>query len=96
MTSQDGIDITNRFFQAIDELKSRKTIRGLGTFTKRYHINRWNLITVRNNPSITTLKPEYIAYLTQGYGISSEWILLGKGPMFKAERRYKLVQVEER
>lgn len=95
MTSKDGIDITNRFFKAIEELKARKEIRGLGTFTNRYNINRWNLITVRDNPENSTLKPEYISYLIDGYDISAEWLLLGKGAMFKKEQRFKLVASEE-
>lgn len=83
MTSKDGIEITRRFFMAIEELKARKIIRGLGTFTNRYNVNRWNLITVRDNPDKSTLKPEYLAYLTEGYNVSAEWLLLGTGTMFK-------------
>lgn len=95
MTSVDGIAITNRFFQAIEELKKRKEIRGLGTYTKRYNVNRWNLITLRDNPEKGNLKPEHIAYLIEGYDISPEWILLGRGKMFKYEKTYKFVEVEE-
>lgn len=94
MTSQDGIDITNRFFTAIEELKKRKVIRGLGTFTNKYNINRWNLITVRDNPQNSVLKPEYISYLVEGYDISAEWLLLGSGAMFKSEQKFKLVRVD--
>lgn len=95
MTSQDGVNITNRFFKAIDELKARKVIRGLGTFTNRYNINRWNLITVRDNPANATLKPEYISYLVDGYDVSAEWLLLGKGQMFKTQPQFKIVKAEE-
>lgn len=95
MTSQDGIDITRRFFKAIEELKARKEIRGLGTFTNRYNINRWNLITVRDNPENSTLKPEYIAYLVDGYGVSAEWLLLGKGGIFAQKPKFRIVQVED-
>ena len=95
MTSHDGIQITRRFFKAIEELKARKEIRGLGTFTNRYNINRWNLITVRDNPENSNLKPEYISYLIEGYNISAEWILLGRGTMFKNEQKFKLVPSEE-
>lgn len=95
MTSQDGIDITRRFFKAIEELKARKQIRGLGTFTNRYNINRWNLITVRDNPENSTLKPEYISYLIEAYDVSAEWILLGKGEIFKAKPKFRIVQSED-
>ena len=81
--SQEGIDITDRFFKALDVLKERKEIRGLQTFTREYEINRWNLNTVKKNPSSSVLKPEWIAYLVRDFGVSSDWVLLGKGNMFK-------------
>ena len=80
--SKEGIAVTNRFFEAIDMLKAQKKIRGLQTFTRRYDINRWNLNTVKQNPDKSVLKPECIVYLVRDYGISSDWILLGKGNMF--------------
>ena len=81
--SQDGIDVTNRFFEAIETLKKKKKMRGLQTFTNKYGLNRWNINTVKWNPEKSVLKPEWIVYLVRDYGISSEWILLGKGDMFK-------------
>lgn len=80
--SQEGVDVTKRFFEAIDMLKAQKVIRGLQTFTNAYEINRWNLNTVKANPENCVLKPEWIVYLVRDYGISAEWILLGFGNMF--------------
>ena len=80
--SQSGIDITRRFFDAIDILARDGKIRGLQTFTKRHGINRWNLITVKNKPQNTILKCEYVAYLCNDYNISPKWILLGKGNFY--------------
>lgn len=81
--SNDGIAVTKRFFEAIDMLKAQKVIRGLQTFTKAYDINRWNMNTVKARPEVSVLKPEWIVYLVRDYGVSSDWILLGKEPMFK-------------
>lgn len=81
--SKEGIAVTNRFFEAIDMLKAQKKIRGLQTFTRQYDINRWNLITVKQNPEKSILKPEWIVYLVRDYGISADWVLLGKEPMFR-------------
>lgn len=81
--SPEGVSITKRFFEAIDMLKAQKRIRGLQTFTNAYGINRWNLNTVKARPEVSVLKPEWIAYLVRDFGISSDWILLGKGAMFK-------------
>lgn len=80
--SKEGIAITKRFFEAIDILKAQKKIRGLQTLTREYNINRWNLITVKKEPEIRVLKPEWIVFLVRDYGISANWILLGTGSMF--------------
>lgn len=81
--SKEGIAVTRRFFEAISILKAQKKIRGLQTFTKEYGINYWNINTVRNQPERSVLKPEWIVYLSRDFGVSSDWILLGKEPMFK-------------
>ena len=46
--SKEGIEVTKRFFEAIDMLKAQKRMRGLLTFTKAHSINYWNINTVRN------------------------------------------------
>ena len=81
--SPEGIAVTKRFFEAIDMLKAQKRMRGLLTFTKAHDINYWNINTVRNQPDASILKPDWIVYLVRDYGISAEWVLLGKEPMFK-------------
>lgn len=81
--SPEGIAITKRFFEAIDMLKAQKRMRGLLTFTKAHDINYWNINTVRNQPEASVLKPEWIAYLVLDYGISSDWLITGRGGMFK-------------
>lgn len=80
--SQEGIEISNRFFEAIATLKAQKRIRGLQTFTRRYGLNRWNVNQVKFHPNRSVLKPEWIVYLSRDYGVSVEWIVLGKGRMF--------------
>jgi len=82
-TSQQGIEITNRFFEALDILRANKAIRGVNTFAKRHGINQGNLATLKNDPTNRILKPEYIAYLVEDFHISADWILLGVGPMFR-------------
>lgn len=81
--SKEGIAVTNRFFEAINMLKAQKKIRGLQTFTRQYDINRWNMNTVKSNPAKSVLKPEWIVYLVRDYGVSSDWIITGKEPMFR-------------
>lgn len=81
--SHEGVEITKRFFEAIDMLKAQKKIRGLQTFTRAYNLNRWNVNTVKWHPETSVLKPEWILFLARDYDVSTEWIILGKGDMFK-------------
>lgn len=74
--------IAERFFFALDELKERRVIRGLQTFTKRHGINYGNMNTLKNHRDRWALKTEYLAFLAQDYGVSCEWLLLGNGDMF--------------
>lgn len=80
--SPEGVAISNRFFEAIAMLKAQKVIRGLQTFTRNHNLNRWNVNQVKFYPERSVLKPEWIVYLHRDYGISVEWIVLGKGTMF--------------
>lgn len=82
--SNDGVEITKRFFEAIDALKSMKRIRGLQTFTRLYDINRWNLNHVKGNPETSVLKPEYLTYLVRDFDVSPLWLLTGRGKVFGA------------
>lgn len=81
--SQEGVDITNRFFQALNELKSLDRIKGIKSFTDEHDINRWNLYTVMQNPEKSILKPEWIRYLCKDYNVSLKWIFFGIGNMFE-------------
>lgn len=81
--SPEGIAVTKRFFEALDMLKAQRRIRGLLTFTKAHDINYWNINTVRNQPESSVLKPEWITYLVIDYGVSADWVITGRGGMFK-------------
>ena len=83
ITSTREVEITNRFFEALEILRANKTIRGVGTFAKRHGLSQGNLSTLKNDPVNRILKPSYIAYLVEDYHISADWILLGVGPMFR-------------
>ena len=81
--NKDGIAITERFFQAIELLKMQRKIRGLQTYTREYNINRWNLVSTRNKPDRSVLKLEYLVPLVRDFGVSAEWLLTGRGAIFK-------------
>ena len=80
--SQQGIEITNRFFQAIDILKKQKQIRSLRQITESYGLNYGNTHSLKTHPETFVLKPELIALLCLDFGISTEWMMFGIEPIF--------------
>lgn len=78
-----AIEISRRFFKAIDVLKTERKIRGLQTFTRMHGLNYGNINTMKHNLDRRTFRIEYLAYLAEDFGVSCEWLLLGTGPMFK-------------
>lgn len=77
---KECIEITQRFFQVLDELKSLKRIRGYQTFTRQYGVNRWNFITCKKDNQ--RIKQEWLAYLVRDFNVSPTWLLTGNGKMF--------------
>lgn len=77
-----ALEISGRFFKAIEVLKNERKIRGLQTFTRMHGINYGNMVTLKHNLDRRTFRIEYLAYIAEDFGVSCEWLLLGKGPMF--------------
>lgn len=81
-----SVEIINRFFDAIGRLISDGCIRGLQTFTRRYGLNRWNIIYLRENPEdcIGRFRASWLQYLVRDYHVSPYWLLLGSGDFYAA------------
>ena len=81
----DNVEIINRYFAAIRLLKTDKIIRGLKTITERYGLNRWNLITLRENPDghVTMMQSAWLASLARDYMVSPLWLLTGEGAFYR-------------
>lgn len=77
------IEITRRFFDALEMIKSYKIIRGLLSFTKKYNENYWNFYTIKKEG--TRIKQEWLTYLVRDFNVSPLWLLTGKGPVFTKE-----------
>lgn len=80
--SKEGVEITERFFKAIDCLVAAKKIRGLKTITTKFGVERRNIVKAKALPEKTVLKPEHLALLVREYGVSADWLLTGREPIF--------------
>lgn len=86
MTPRDSIDVTKRFFSALDWLVTQKVIRGRSTFCNRYGIDRRNFSLVERKPESNSLKVAWLVYLTRDYRISAKWLLTGEGRIKRKTR----------
>ena len=89
MQNEDSQKIVARFFEALAFLKEQRIIRGKQTFTRRYGINRWNLLTLEKDHTRDIFQPAWLTYLATDYGISPEWLLTGRGEICKKKRNRK-------
>lgn len=83
MQSPESQKVIKRFFEAIYALKDRGVIRGKQTFTRQYGINRWNMITLEKNPESGIFQVSWLGYLVKDYGVSAQWLLTGRGEIFR-------------
>ncbi len=83
MQTEDSQRIVSRFFQALQRLKADRKIRGKQTFTRKYNINRWNMNTLEKDHTRDIFQPAWLTYLVEGYGVSAQWLLTGKGDFYE-------------
>ena len=74
-----ALDISNRFFKALDILKDQRRIKGLQTFTKEFGLNYGNMNTLKHNRDKRTFRVEYLAYLAEKYGGHANGYCLAPG-----------------
>jgi hypothetical protein len=82
-------EIQGRFFQALNLLIESGTIRGLKTFCREYGLHAARYITIRQAISTGVwyqyrfIDLDAPAYLVRDYNVSCEWLMLGRGKMFR-------------
>ncbi len=83
-------EIQKRFFEAIDILIESKKITGLLPFCKEYNLHRPKYSNIRslvkeNKPGTgyKLIDIDALAYLVDDYKISADWLLTGRGGMFR-------------
>lgn len=82
MQDTKNIQISARFFHALEQIIAKKELRGVQTFTNRYGLDKRNLYKIKNQPEIFTLKPSLLAILVEDFSVSAQWLLTGKGSIF--------------
>lgn len=94
MQNSDSQKIVNRFFEALYRLKTDKVIRGKQTFTRRYGINRWNMLTLQKEPGRDIFQVAWLTYLVRDYNVSARWLLTGEGEFYARRVEQSKVQIE--
>ena len=86
MQSIDSQKVVVRFFEALQRLRNDKIIRGKQTFTSRYGINRWNMLSQEKDPSRDIFQAAWLTYLVADYNVSAHWLLTGEGDFYAKKR----------
>lgn len=83
MPLSEGIEVTKRFFQAIDRLIELGEIKGKQTFCRDYDIDKRNFYLYKREPEKHLLNVAWLSYLVKDYPVSAHWLLTGRGAMIK-------------
>lgn len=81
--TEETLEIIARFFQTIDFLISAKQIRGKATYCRNYNIDRRHFVAQSKNHFLGYFQTSWLLGLIKDYNISADWLLTGKGDMFK-------------
>jgi len=80
---QETLDTMQRFFEALDVIVNTDKIRGIQTFCNTYGIDKRHLYVQREDNGKGYFEIYWLIPLIKDFNVSSEWLLLGKGRMFK-------------
>lgn len=84
-TTLAGQQIVTRFYIAVNELINKKVIRGVQTFTKKYDIDRRAFKRIEASPQMKSFDCGWLNFIVKDFDVNPEWLLTGKGQMFKNE-----------
>jgi len=88
-----AIEIQRRFFEALDLAISLGAINGLKGFCDAHQLNRTKYSRLKNNLDKPLEETTYkmididaLAGICTDFGVSPEWLLLGRGKMLKTDK----------
>ena len=74
--------VTTRFFAAFAALTEQGRTNP-SEFCESGKFNRPNFLKQRREPWRRILRPEWLSLIVQRYGVSADWLLTGRGTMFR-------------
>lgn len=83
----ETVAVMERFFQALDAIIEAKMIRGVQTYCNEFGINKRHLYVQRKDLFKGFFEIYWIMPMIKKFGVSSDWLLFGKGDMFKKKRK---------
>lgn len=83
---EETLAVMQRFFQTIDVLIEQDVIRGVQTYCRLYEIDKRHFYAQREDLGKGFFEVSWILPMISEYGISSKWLLFGKGQMFQPKK----------
>ena len=83
----ETVAVMERFFKALDTIIENRMIRGVQTYCNDYGIDKRHLYAQRKDLYIGFFEIYWILPMIQKFGVSPEWLLFGKGDMFRKKRK---------
>lgn len=80
---QTNEDIVARFYMALDALYAMGEIRFFADFEREANIRHSSLYKQRLDHSRKFIQPYWLAALVEHHGVSADWLLRGRGRMFR-------------
>lgn len=87
MNPKVNMQISERFYSALDAVIAKGDIAGISTFCNLYDIDRRNLYTYRKNMDKYHVSVLWIYPLIKYHDVSAEWLITGYGRMFKSQNK---------
>lgn len=83
MQDERSQQVTERFFQAVQQLKADGKIAGKQPLCNELGINRRHFWILENNKASDIMKLRWLTDLCLKYHVNADWLLTGRGEIYK-------------